>query len=218
MGLQMGLYRPHHASEFVNESSIGGETEILRRRTWVVCFITNLRCALVAYGQTRVLTDASLNAQLGLPATIQLDHSLLEILAPKPKWLPDTLYRQLHISRQAFKISSTLGYDETRTTALIPGLPVIRTFETELRGLEYQFSLSWSPTEYIISLGSRIMLYTFALTLEPLENSDGIEIASPSHWLIQAYEASATIIQTASSIRDQLLRRCSSMPCVFFSC
>ncbi|RFU35060.1 hypothetical protein B7463_g1298, partial [Scytalidium lignicola] len=189
IGLRMGLHRPRYAVEFVNESSTDGEMEVLRRKTWVVCFITNL----------------SVSIQLGLPATVRLDQCLLEILAEKPPWLPDRLYCQLHMARQTFNICSTLGYCESSSTGLLPEPnPVIRMFETELRVLESRFSQSWSPTEYMVFFGCRMVLYTFALTAETLQN-DSIQVEPPSHWLIQAYMISAAAIRTASSIRNQLI-------------
>lgn len=43
IGLRMGLHRPRHAGDFAADASNDPETEILRRKTWAVCFITNLR-------------------------------------------------------------------------------------------------------------------------------------------------------------------------------
>lgn len=44
MGLRMGLHRPCHVGEF-RDASAAGEMGMLRRRTWVACFITNIRYA-----------------------------------------------------------------------------------------------------------------------------------------------------------------------------
>lgn len=85
-------------------------------------------------------------------------------------------------------------------------MAVIRTFEAELRALEVKFRESWSPTEYMVFLGCRMILYTLALSSETpnTENSSGVGIESSSHWLIQGYMTATTIIHTASSMRHQL--------------
>ncbi|KAL2443702.1 hypothetical protein ABEF95_010789 [Exophiala dermatitidis] len=216
IGLRMGLHRPRHAGDFAADASIDPETEILRRKTWAVCFITNL----------------SVNGGLGLPATIQLDQGLLELLATKPAWLPDLLCHQLHISRHTFNISSSLGCCESSSTGLLPAAaPVVRMFETELRTLECRYYASWSPIEYIIFLGCRMILYTFAIASHDNDddnnnnniNNDGggstgglynnsssssggnfVAIESLSHWLIQGYATATATIQTASRVPEQL--------------
>lgn len=154
--------------------------------------------------RTRLLITFSVNIRQGLPPTIRLDKCLLDILANKPAWLPDLLYNQFHISRQAFNICSTLGSCESSSTGLLPEpKPVIRIFDTELRALESRFSSAWSPADYIMFLGCRMVLYTFALTSDSLENkSSGIEFSS--HWLIQCYMICIAAIKTASSIRKYL--------------
>jgi hypothetical protein len=45
-----------------------------------------------------ILILLSVSAQLGLPATVQLDDGLLEILASKGLWLRETLLCQLQIA------------------------------------------------------------------------------------------------------------------------
>jgi Fungal specific transcription factor domain len=44
-GLRLGLHRPGYANEFDVKAHIDGNMQILRRITWVVCFITNVRLA-----------------------------------------------------------------------------------------------------------------------------------------------------------------------------
>jgi hypothetical protein len=56
-----------------------------------------------------ILILLSVSAQLGLPATVQLDDGLLEILASKGLWLRETLLCQLQIALVASRISSALG-------------------------------------------------------------------------------------------------------------
>ncbi|EXJ90379.1 hypothetical protein A1O1_03480 [Capronia coronata CBS 617.96] len=203
IGLRMGLHRPRHGNEYANGTCLDSETEILRRKTWVVCFITNL----------------SVNNGLGLPATVKLDQGLLECLAAKPAWLPTRLHQQLHLSRHALNISSTLGNCESSSTGLLPcATPVIRTFETELRALECQFYTSWFATEYILFLGCRMTLYTFALSADNNHNQGipgsasspsrpkGLDVGVEfqSHWLSQAYVTATATIQTSSGIHDQM--------------
>lgn len=236
MGLRMGLHRPRFANEFANGNDVttgenddgagdgngNGEMEVLRRRTWAVCFITNLRYALLVLSRNTFLRvmmlidatpTASVSAQMGLPATVQLDQSLLDMLAVQPPWLPDCLYQQLHIARHAYNISSTLGYCESSPTGLLPHTTtVIRTFDGDFRLLERQFSSSWATSEYMILLACRMMLYIFAITSESAEKQDAavddaaaISIESPSHWLVQCYMVASAIIQTASDSQDQML-------------
>ncbi|KAH8809408.1 hypothetical protein F5884DRAFT_674124 [Xylogone sp. PMI_703] len=188
IGLWIGLHRPYHDVEFVDESFSDGEMNIIRRKTWAVCFITNI----------------STSIQLGLPATVQLDKGLLELMYNKPTWLPETLQRQLLISRQALNICSTLGYCESSNTGLLPEFKsFIRNFEGELKALEYQLSSSWSSTEYINFLGCRMVLYTFALTSENLESS----LPKPealSNWPMQAYIVAINTIRTGLCVQDTL--------------
>ncbi|KAH8688725.1 hypothetical protein BGW36DRAFT_331149 [Talaromyces proteolyticus] len=197
MGYRLGLHRPSHfAMDFENKTLLDGNIAILGRITWAVCFIMNV----------------SVTSQLGLPTTIRLDRGLLEILAAKPDWLPDTLYYQLHISRQAFNIASTLEDCGSLSNDGLSSdqLPVIRVFDTELKALEYRFSTSWSLSDHLTFLGCRMMLYTLALTAisESLENDDRnhvLGVESPSHWVTQGYLTAIATIRTAASMRDKLL-------------
>ncbi|KAB8227462.1 fungal specific transcription factor domain-containing protein [Aspergillus alliaceus] len=189
LGLRLGLHRPGHETEFDNPSP-DGEREMIQRMAWVTCFITNV----------------STSAQLGLPATIRLDCGLLGILTSKPSWLPDTLFSQLHIARQALNIGSTLGDCISSNTGLLDETaPFVRNFETELRALEFQSHHSWSPADRIIYCGTQIMLYTLALTIDSSKSKITVHMDSHSHWLVCASVAATTTIQTALSIVDQLL-------------
>ncbi|KAI1630086.1 transcriptional regulatory protein LEU3 [Exophiala viscosa] len=186
MGLRMGMHRPDHSFEYGFDSYNGGH-ELLRRKVWACCFTTNV----------------SVSGGLGLPATIQLDHSLLQMSSTKPEWLPDTLYHQLHLSIQALNICNTLGSCESTSTGLLPTpLPVIRNFESELRALEFRFSTSWSPSDHIVLFGCRMILYTFALSIP--DNDTAPTVEASSHWLVQAFMAASDIIRTASTIQEQL--------------
>lgn len=189
LGLRLGLHRPGHETEFDNSSS-DGEREMIQRMTWVTCFITNV----------------SISAQLGLPATVRLDCGLLGILTSKPSWLPDTLFSQLHIARQALNIGSTLGDCMSSNTGLLDeSAPFVRNFEAELRVLEFQSHHSWSPADRIIYCGTQIMLYTLALTIDSSKSKNAVHLDSQSHWLVCASVAATTTIQTALSMGDQLL-------------
>ncbi|KAK4949742.1 hypothetical protein LTR10_011584 [Elasticomyces elasticus] len=186
MGLRMGMHRPDHAFEYGFDALSGGH-ELLRRKVWACCFTTNV----------------SVSGGIGMPATIQLDQGLLEMLTTKPDWLPETIYHQVHLSRQALNICSTLGSCESTSTGLLPTpLPVIRNFESELRALESRFSTSWSPSDHIVLFGCRMILYTFALSIP--DNDTALTVESSSHWLVQAFMTASDIIRTASSIQEQL--------------
>jgi len=153
--------------------------------------------------QSATNTLDSVSVGLGLPATCQVDQKLLEMMTAKPDWLPETLYHQLHLSRQALNICTTLGSCETTSTGLLPTpLPVIRNFESELRALEFRFSASWSPSDHIVLFGCRMILYSFALSIPDTDAAPTAEASS--HWLVQAFMTASDIIRTASSIQEQL--------------
>ncbi|OKL55823.1 hypothetical protein UA08_08812 [Talaromyces atroroseus] len=193
IGLRLGLHRPGYAKEFDAKTYIDRNMQILRRITWVICFIANVS----VYGQT------------GLPPTVRVDHGLLDILATKPTWLPDTLYCQLHISRQTLNIFLTVGSCELSNTGLLPKpQPVIQLFETELRALESKLSASWSELDYVSFCACRTVLYVLALAA--VDNSDDgcrlVEEELRSHWVLQIYVTSMAVVQTASKIRGQFLK------------
>lgn len=147
--------------------------------------------------------NVGINGGAGLPATAQLDHGLLEILATRPDWLPDSLYHQLTLSRQAFNICTTLGTCESSNTGLLPSpKSVISNFERELRALEHRFSSSWSTTEFIVLNAYRMILYTFAISSETAENDSSTN--SISDWIVQCYMAAVNIIRMASGSQEEL--------------
>lgn len=86
--------------------------------------------------------------------------------------------------------------------------PIIRAFDTEMRGLESRFSLSWLPGDYIFFLGCRMMLYSIALTTvsDALEESSSVSttVESPCHWVVQSYITAISTIRAVVSIRDTL--------------
>lgn len=93
--------------------------------------------------------------------------------------------------------------------------PIIRAFDTEMRGLESRFSISWLPGDYIFFLGCRMMLYSIALTKvsDALEESSVVSttVESPFHWVVQAYTTAISTIKVAVSIRDSLFNSPSRM-------
>ncbi|QKX60294.1 uncharacterized protein TRUGW13939_07437 [Talaromyces rugulosus] len=194
IGYSLGMHRaPRYAKDFDNKLSVDGNMEVCRRITWVVCFITNV----------------SATSQLGLPTSIRLDRGLLEILAAKPTWLPETLFYQLHVSRQAFNMNLTFeDFEHFLKDNPADSSPIIRAFDMEMRSLESRFSLSWSPGDYIFFLGCRMMLYTIALTMvsDTLEESNVVSttIESPCYWVVQTYITAISTIRTAVSIQDTI--------------
>jgi hypothetical protein len=156
------------------------------------------------------------SAHLGLPALIWLDQSLLEAIASKPPWLPDTLYHQLRNARQGYRICNVLGNHEITSTGLLPDPePSLRMFDDEMRLQQTQFSQVWEKGDFIDFLGSKLLLCTFALAADGLSLSgDSLQKESSSQWVIQAYLTATTLLGTAFSIRADVpfvpvhLRRC----------
>ncbi|GIJ81605.1 hypothetical protein Asppvi_000104 [Aspergillus pseudoviridinutans] len=148
-----------------------------------------------------ILIILSVSAQLGLPATVQLDDGLLEILASKAPWLPETLLCQMQTASVASRISSTLGGCKWST-----GCPthdyyvLVRHFETDLRVLENQFAASWSSADHIIYLGTQLMLYIIALSTD-----EGKQASSQSSWVICSYSTAICLVQKASSMGSKWL-------------
>lgn len=181
----------------------GQSTCCIERRDVFCQMVSQLSADRLSLGQTSTNTSTSVCGGIGLPATIRLDHGLLEMLAVKPTWLDETLFHQLHLSRLSLNICHTLGTCESTTSGLLPTpMPVIRNFESELRALESRFASSWSPGDHIVLFGCRMILYTFALSIHDSDAASTIE--SSSHWFVQAFMTASDIIRTASSIQDQL--------------
>ena len=173
----------------------------------VLSSIRGIASCLNIFTESLTNIRVSVSAQLGLPPTIQLDRGLLESLASKPGWLPDTLYFQLHVSRQSFNICNTLGNSLSSSPGLLPEpRPIIRHLDEELQALESQLSRDWSKEDYIIFLGCRLLLHTFVLMAGNSSSAANALHAEPSqHWHVQAYMTASVLIQTATSVRDCLL-------------
>ncbi|GFG26455.1 hypothetical protein IFM61606_06437 [Aspergillus udagawae] len=180
LGLRLGLHRPGHGREFLADPSPVENMEHIRQMTWVACFISNI----------------SVSAQLGLPATVQIDDGLLEILALKPPWLPETLLRQLQTASVASQISSTLEGCKWSTGCPTPDYNLlVRHFETDLRVLEIQCGASWSLEDHIVYLGTQLMLYVIVLSTD-----EDNRASSPSSWVICTYSTAVCLLQKASSM------------------
>ncbi|GFF89722.1 hypothetical protein IFM47457_08246 [Aspergillus lentulus] len=185
LGLRLGLHRPGHGREFLADPSTVENVEHIRQMTWVACFVSNI----------------SVSAQLGLPATVQLDDGLLEILASKGPCLRETLLCQLQIASVASRISSALGGPKWTT-----GCPtheynlMVRHFETDLRVLEIQYAASWSLADHIVYLGTQLMLYIIALSAD-----EGRQANSPSSWVVCGYSTAICLVQKASAMESKWL-------------
>ncbi|KAF4177922.1 hypothetical protein CNMCM8927_008974 [Aspergillus lentulus] len=185
LGLRLGLHRPGHGREFLADPSTVENMEHIRQMTWVACFVSNI----------------SVSAQLGLPATVQLDDGLLEILASKGPCLRETLLCQLQIASVASQISSALGGPKWTT-----GRPthefnlMIRHFETDLRVLEIQYAASWSLADHIVYLGTQLMLYIIAVSAD-----EGRQASSPSSWVVCGYSTAICLVQKASAMESKWL-------------
>ncbi|EAW10846.1 uncharacterized protein ACLA_053200 [Aspergillus clavatus NRRL 1] len=123
--------------------------------------------------------NVSISAQLGLPATVHLDQGLVELISSRPPWLPFTLFSQLQIARHALSIGTIPASGSLSTLGSF--------FEIELRIVEEQSTAFWSPTDRIIFLGTKLMLYI--CTRE----------ATSSWWLINGYLTATSIVQVAAS-------------------
>lgn len=157
-----------------------------------------------------------MSTQQGVPALIRLDHSLLEAVTSQPPWLPNTLFFQLQIARQSYQICITLGNSELTCNGLAPDpSPSVRLFDAELRMQEARFSQSWTKLDIINFLGCKLLLYSFVFVAKDPNNDDNVLQRELSiHWLPQAYLTATTLIQTASSVSEDIsfsfihIRRC----------
>ncbi|KAJ5116724.1 Transcriptional regulatory protein LEU3 [Penicillium angulare] len=137
-----------------------------------------------------------MSTRFGLPAISVADHSILEAMANKPAWLPDTLYHQLHIAYQGSRICSVLGNCEITATGLLPSpAPIIQMFDTELRAQEARFASSWKNNEYIFFLATKLHLYSFALSTTGLESSNSAERRTET--FSHAYLTAMNLLQSA---------------------
>ena len=147
-----------------------------------------------------------MSSRFGLPTSIMADHSILEALASKPPWLPETLYHQLHIAHQGTKFCKVLGNYEMTATGLLPNpIPIIQMFDGELRAQEARFASSWRRNEYIFFLATKLQLYSFALTATGLESTDHSLSAERyaeifSHSYLTAMSLVQSVIQCPSEL------------------
>ncbi|KAJ5610204.1 Transcriptional regulatory protein LEU3 [Penicillium lagena] len=127
-----------------------------------------------------------------------IDHSIVEALGPKPSWLPDAIYHQLHIAHHGTKFCNVLGNNETTSTGLLPRpAPLIQMFEGELRAREVRFASVWQTNEYIFFLATRLQLYSFALTPAGLDATDDLLSAEKyNEFFAHAYLTAMSLLQS----------------------
>jgi hypothetical protein len=162
-----GLHRPSNLSDFAYDATYDQTTVNERRKTWLACFIVSHRYVLQfnRFHKDRVTDMSRMSTRFGLPSMAKIDHSIVEALGPKPSWLPDTFYQQLHIAHQGNRFCNLLGNGETTSMGLLPRpAPLIQMFDEELRAQEACFSSVWQASEYILFLATKLQLYSFALT------------------------------------------------------
>ncbi|KAL1984930.1 hypothetical protein VTN96DRAFT_8589 [Rasamsonia emersonii] len=181
--LRQGLHRPHHVSDFVYEADFDEATMRERKKTWLACFIVSQRSSILH----------------GLPSLLRADHSVLETLASKPSWLPDALYHQLQMAHLSGKFCSILGNHELSSTGLLPNpATLIQMFDVELRTHEAQLASTWSRSDYMFFLATKLHLYTFALTDPAMTGADGSPTGGlHSEFLVHAYLAAMSLLQSA---------------------
>lgn len=145
-------------------------------------------------------TDMSrMSTRFGLPNMTKIDHSIVESLGPKPPWLPDTIYHQLHIAHQGSKFCNVLGNNETTSTGLFPRPePLIQMFDGELRAQETRFTSIWQTSEYIFFLATKLQLYSFALTPAGYEAADDtVSSKTDQEFFAHAYLTAMSLLQSA---------------------
>ncbi|KAJ5948237.1 Transcriptional regulatory protein LEU3 [Penicillium verhagenii] len=129
----------------------------------------------------------------------KIDHSIVEALGPKPSWLPDTIYHQLHIAHQGYRFCNVLGNNETTSTGLLPRpAPLIQMFDGELRAQDTRFASIWKTSDHIFFMATKLQLYSFTLTPAGLEAAD--DILSPDisrEFFAHAYLTAMRLLQTA---------------------
>ncbi|KAF2267779.1 hypothetical protein CC78DRAFT_456593 [Lojkania enalia] len=199
--MRLGLHRPKFPTTFAANgyvSSFDDFALIQRSKAWIGCFILNY----------------CVSSYLGIPPTVQPDHSLLEAAASQPSWLPDSLFFQLQIARHGMNICSTLGNHEMTPSGLLPNpSPYLRAFDSELRLQETQLYQKWSRHDFINFLGCKMILYGFGVTaydsnseIEGLQGLSGYNNRLNSHhWTEQAYITASMLIQTACTMKEGFL-------------
>lgn len=189
-GLRLGLHRPKHPGDFDYNTSLDDESIVMRRKTWIACFIV----------------AQSTSMYNGVPALIRFDQSLIEVLANRPPWLPNTLFHQLHVARHYYDICNALGNNEMTSNGLLPqALPTIRALDSQLRLHETQQFRAWSETDHVSFLSCRLLLYVFAwLDQNPMRGEDIGRQELSTYWLPLAYDTAVTIVHTASSIKEEI--------------
>ncbi|KAL2812699.1 hypothetical protein BJX63DRAFT_395831 [Aspergillus granulosus] len=193
IGHRLGLHRPGCSADFDYGIIPSEQLERIRQLTWVVCVILNV----------------SISAQIGIPPAIQIDQGpVLAIIMSKPGWLPDSLFSQLHIARHGVNISSWAEEylsSDARST-MHESNTLIHHFENELRLLKSQFNDSSLPSEQLVFLGTKLMLYICALTASGSQTTadrtaSASPLSSPNRWLLaRAYLTATSIIQAALSL------------------
>lgn len=136
----------------------------------------------------------------------------MDILASKHRWLPNTLYCQLQISRQTLNIALVVGNCEHSATGILPdSYSVIQLFNSELRALERELSELLSPADYICLCASRTILYILGIAAVDSAQEGSLDITNSqrrSQWIVQTYISIMSTIRAASNSRQPL----SKMP------
>ncbi|KAE9376216.1 hypothetical protein N431DRAFT_454779 [Stipitochalara longipes BDJ] len=158
LALQHGMHRPHNISDFCYQKTMEKDELVSWRRTWLGCFITN----------------QILSSHLGVPSTIPITRSILEVLGMRPSWLPPILEQYLKVAYHNHQASGTLGNDYMTESGLHPdSFTVIQIFDTRFKELELQTQSEASAITEITILKAKLQLYSFAFNpstvLQPLE-------------------------------------------------
>ncbi|PMD45865.1 hypothetical protein L207DRAFT_562926 [Hyaloscypha variabilis F] len=185
--LQHGMHRPHNISDFHYQKTMKQDELILWRKTWLGCFITN----------------QLLSSHLGVPSTIPITHSILDVLGMRPPWLPPSLEQYLKVAYQNNQASHSLGNDcMTESGLLAEPYMVIDIFDKRLKELELQARSQISPFTEITILKAKLQLYSFAFN--PNTAPQGLESAI----ILRRRE----IFRKAASCAMKLIEVASSLP------
>ncbi|RAO70339.1 uncharacterized protein BHQ10_006351 [Talaromyces amestolkiae] len=191
--VRMGLHRPAFSAEFDRISAVHDPVNVPSRIVWIFCFVSNVSC----------------HGQLGIPPTVRLDRGLLDALAAKPPWLPDTLYCQLHIAHHILKIITTLGNHDSSPTGLLPKPDyVVPMFEAELRVMETHLTPYWTQVDYIFFCTCKMVLYIIAISAVGNEDNvlDSTGSDKRNQWIVQGCMCAIAMIQATSTIQEPLTK------------
>ncbi|KAL2844809.1 fungal-specific transcription factor domain-containing protein [Aspergillus pseudoustus] len=185
MALKMGLHRPGDVGEFVYGVPVNEEQKLIRRKTWVACFIVN----------------QTLSCQLGIPSTMKIDNTILNSLGPWSSPLPLAISDHLQVSYKCFSFSGILGHYEGTPDGLLPNpMPIIESFGADLNALESAKWESWGLTTRLSFLCTKLHLFSYSLTVQNADHHADSPALLPdprsARYLSEAYITAIRLVET----------------------